>query len=140
MGNHFVREDALVNKLTQLKERSDSAGTHWQCQDPQFYKVLLDHQLHDKKDLITSTIAKGQDSTYNHLLSTTLSTFQQQGELWNQRLQLHAEELAQALLHSSELEKDRINQSILRAKVKGNIEKVILFPDIVCSFILNQFS
>ncbi|KAI9466993.1 hypothetical protein BJY52DRAFT_1235742 [Lactarius psammicola] len=119
------KEDALIGKLTQLKERSDSlAGTRWQCQDPQFYKVLLDHQLQDKKDLIISTIAKGQEAAYSHLLSISLSPVQQQSEMWNQRLQLHAGELAQILLQTNDLEKDKKSRSILKAKEKSVIEKL----------------
>ncbi len=126
LGGIFVREDALVGKLTQLKERSDSlAGTRWQCQDSQFYNALLDHQLQDKNDLIISTIANGQETAYNHLLSTSLSSVQQQSEMWNQRLQLHAGELAQVLLQSSDLERDGKSRSVLKAKDKGIIEKVI---------------
>ncbi|KAH8999134.1 hypothetical protein EDB92DRAFT_934487 [Lactarius akahatsu] len=126
-GDHALRvkkEDALTDKLTRLKERSDSlAGTRWQCQDPQFYNALLDHQLQDKKDHIISTIAKGQETAYNHLLSTSLSTVQQQSEVWNQRLQLHAGDLAQVLLQSSDLEKDEKIRSILMAKERDMIEK-----------------
>ncbi|KAH9077200.1 hypothetical protein EDB83DRAFT_2671851 [Lactarius deliciosus] len=119
------KEDALTDKLTRLKERSDSlAGTRWQCQDPQFYDTLLDHQLQDKKDLIISTIAKGQETAYNHLLSTSLSTVQQQSEVWNQRLQLHAGDLAQVLLQSNDLEKDEKIRSVLKAKEREIIEKL----------------
>ncbi|KAI9448055.1 hypothetical protein H4582DRAFT_2068610 [Lactarius indigo] len=122
---HVKKEDALTDKLTHLKERSDSlAGTRWQCQDPQFYNVLFDHQLQDKKDLIISTIAKGQETAYNHLLSTSLSTVQQQSEVWNQRLQLHAGDLAQVLLQSSDLEKDERIRSILKAKKKDIMQKL----------------
>jgi hypothetical protein len=110
-----------------LKERSDTlAGTRWQCQDPQFYNVLLEHQLQDKEDLIISTIAKGQETSYNHLFTTTLSTVQKQYEMLNQRLQLNAGELAQALLQNSDLEKDGKSRSGLKAKEKSIIEKVIL--------------
>ena len=120
-----VREDALVSKLTYLKERSDHlAGTCWQSHDPQAYDVLLDNQLQDKKDLIISTIVKGQETSYCHLLTTSLSTVQKQGEMWNQRLQLHAGELAQALLQNSDLEKDGKSRLILKAKEKCVIEKV----------------
>ena len=136
----FFREDVLFSKLTQLKERSDSlAGTCWQCQDPQFYNVLFDHQLQDKKDLIISTIAKSQETVYNHLLLISLSTVQQQGEMWNQRLQLHAGELAQALIQNSELEKDGKSRLISKAKEKGIIEKVLSSTVIVFAFFLNQF-
>lgn len=124
----FVREDVLISTLMHLKERSDTlAGTRWQCQDPQIYNVLLDHQLQEKHDLIISTIAKGQETAYNHLLTTSLSTLQKQGEMWNQRLQLHAGELAQALLQNSDLEKDGKSRSILKAKEKSIIEMVISF-------------
>ena len=136
----FVREDALISKLTHLKERSDSlAGNHWQCQDPQFYNVLLDHQLQDKMDLIISTIAKGQETVYNHLLTTSLSTVQKQGEIWNQRLQLHAGELAQALLQSSDLEIDGKSKFTLKAKEKSTIEKVIHLNSDCFSYFLNLF-
>ena len=118
----------LRNTLTHLKERSDClAGTRWQGQDPQFYNVLLDHQLQEKQDLIISSIAKGQETAYNHLLTTSLSTLQKQGEMWSQRLQLHAGELAQALLQNSDLEKDGKNRSNLKAEEKSIIEKVIYF-------------
>lgn len=124
----FIREDVLLSTLTHLKERSDTlAGTRWQGQDPQFYNVLLDHQLREKQDLIISTIAKGQETAYNHLLTTSLSTLQKQGDMWNQRLQLHAGELAQALLQNSDLEKDGKSRSILKAKERSIIEKVIYF-------------
>jgi hypothetical protein len=115
-----------------LKERSDSlAGTRWQCQDPQFYDVIYDHQLQDKEELIISTIAKGQETAYNHLLLTSLSTVQQQGEMWNQRLQLHAGELAQALIQNSDLEKDGKSRSISKAKEKSIMEKVLSLAVIV---------
>lgn len=78
-------------------------------------------------DLITSTIARGQETAYCHLLTTSLSTVQKQGEIWNQRLQLYAGELAQALLQSSDLEKDGKSQLILKAKERSTIEKVIQF-------------
>jgi hypothetical protein len=129
----FFRDDGLISTLTHLKEQSDTlAGTRWQCQDPQFYDGLLDHQLQEKQDLIISTIAKGQETAYNQLLSTSLSTLQKQGEMWNQRLQLHAGELAQALLQSSDLEKDGKSRSILKAKEKSIIEKVIFFNSDCC--------
>jgi hypothetical protein len=116
-----------------LKERSDYlAGTCWQCHNPQAYDVLLDNQLQDKKDLIISTIVKGQETSYCHLLTTSLSTVQKQGEIWNQRLQLHAGELAQALLQNSDLEKDGKSRFILKAKEKSVIEKVMFLTIIVC--------
>jgi hypothetical protein len=124
----FVREDAFINTLTHLKETSDTlVGIRWQWQDPQFYNGLLDHQLQEKQDLIISTIVKGQETAYNHLLTTSLSTLQKQGEMWNQKLQLHAGELAQALLQNSDLEKDGKSRSMLKAKEKSAIEKVISF-------------
>jgi hypothetical protein len=124
----FIREDAFINTLTHLKETSDTlVGIRWQWQDPQFYNGLLDHQLQEKQDLIISTIVKGQETAYNHLLTTSLSTLQKQGEMWNQKLQLHAGELAQALLQNSDLEKDGKSRSMLKAKEKSAIEKVISF-------------
>lgn len=122
---HVKKEDAPIDKLKQLKERLDSlTGTQWQCQDPQFYHDLLDHQLQDKKDLIISTIVKGQETAYSHLLSTSFSTVQQQGEIWNQKLQVHAGELAQTLLQSSNLEKEGKNRSVLKTNNKSIIEKL----------------
>lgn len=122
-----------------MKERSDSlAGFRWECQDPQFYNVLLDHQLQDKKDLIISTIVKGQETTYGHLLLTSLSTVLQHGEMWNQKLQLHAGELAQALLQNSDLEKDGKSRSILKAKEKSILEKVLSFTTLAFSCFLSQ--
>ena len=56
-------------------------------------------------DHIISTISKCQETAYNHLLLTSLSTVQQQSRMWDQRLQLHAGELSQAFLKISDLKK-----------------------------------
>jgi len=44
--------------------------------------------------------------------------------MWNQRLQLYAGELAQALLQNNDLEKDRKSRFILKAKEKSVIEQL----------------
>ena len=138
VDGNFFREDALFSKLSQLKERSDClAGTRWQCQDPQFYNVLLDHQLQDQKDLIISTISKDQETAYNDLLLTSLSNVQQLGGMWNQRLQLHAGELAQVLIQNSALEKDGKSRLVLKAQEKGIIEKV-LSSTVILFFLLSK--
>ena len=93
-------------------------------QDPQFYNTFLDHQIQEKKGLIIAAIIKGQDITHNYLLSTSLSTLQRQGEVWNQALQIQSREFAQALLQSNQLKEDNRRRPIMMAKKKDTIQQV----------------
>src|SRR6266851_8229073 len=118
---------AHVNKLNQLKQRSDSLeDTGLPYQDPQFHNTFLDHQIQEKKGLIIAAIIKGQDMTHNYLLSTSLSTLQRQGEMWNQALQIQSREFAQALLQSDQLKEDNRRRPIMKAKKKDTIQQVTI--------------
>jgi hypothetical protein len=119
-----LNEVTSLSKFNQLKERSESlAETDWQYQDLQFYNSLLNHWIKDKKDLIFSAIVKGQDTSFSHL-STSLFTLQKQQEVWNHTLQTQAEELAQALLQSNGLKKDKKSRSTSKAKENDTIQQV----------------
>lgn len=114
----------FVSKLNQLKGRAESlAETNQQCQDLQFYNTFLNDQIQDKKNLIITAIINGQDVNYNHLFSTSLSTLQKQGELWNQTLQNQAGEFAQALLQYDQLREDEKIRSISKAEGKSIIQQ-----------------
>ena len=108
-----------------LKQRSDFlAESGLPCQELQFYNTFLDQQIQDKKELIVAAIIKGQDLTHNHLLSTSLSTLQKQGETWNQTLQIQSGEFAQTLLQYNQLKEDESKRFIAKAKQKGTIQQV----------------
>ena len=72
-----------------------------------------------------AAIIKGQDMTHNHLLSTSLSTLQRQGEIWNQTLQTQSKEFVQALLQSNQLKEDETSRSNIKAKENGTIQQVV---------------
>jgi len=119
-----LNEVTSLSQFNQLKERSESlAETDWQYQDLQFYDSLLNHWIKDKKDLIFAAIVKGQDASFSHL-SMSLITLQKQQEVWNQTLQTQAKELAQALLQSNGLNKDKKSRSTLKAKENGIIQQL----------------
>jgi hypothetical protein len=114
--------------LNQLKQRSDSlAETGLPCQVLQDYNTFLDLQIQEKKELIVAAIIKGQDMTHNYLLSTSLSTLQRQGEIWNQTLQIQSKEFVQALLQSNQLKEDERSRSNIKAKKKGTIQQVVYY-------------
>ncbi|KAI9508924.1 hypothetical protein F5148DRAFT_1191466 [Russula earlei] len=131
--NHFQAEGSPIplersnkvtftSKLDQLKGRLEFLEEpDWQYQELQFYNSFLDHLMQDKKDLIVAALVKSQDVTYNHSLLASLSTLQKQGGLWNQTLQVQAEELAQALIQSDQLKRAKEGKSIINAENKGII-------------------
>jgi hypothetical protein len=111
--------------LNLLKQRSDSlAETGLSCQDLHFYNTFLNHQIQDKKELIVAAIIEGQGLTHNHLLSTSLSTLQKQGETWNQTLQIQSGEFAQALLQYIQLKEDERRRYTVKAEQRGTIQQV----------------
>jgi len=114
-----------VSKLNQLQERSESlAETILQSQDQQIYNTFLDHQIQDKMDPIVAAIVKSLDTSYNHLVSASFIPLQRQEELWQQTLQSQAENFAQVLLQSDQLQKEQKNQSSLKQKGKGAIQQL----------------
>jgi uncharacterized phage-like protein YoqJ len=73
-----------------------------------------------------AAIVKSQDTTFNHLVLTSLVPLQRQGEVWHQTLQIQAEKFAQALLQSDQLKKDRRNQFSFKQNEKCTIQQVIV--------------
>jgi ribosomal protein L16 Arg81 hydroxylase len=123
----------LINHLKQLSERSESlTGTHWLCYDLPFYNTLLDHQIQDKKDNIVAAIIKNQEEHFSHLFSSSISTLQTHGEAWNQSLQMQAEELAQVLLQTHQLEKEEKLRSVKIAKQNETIQQVMILTLVHC--------
>ena len=100
------------------------AETGLSCQDLHFYNTFLNYQIQDKKELIVAAIIEGQGLTHNHLLSTSLSTLQKQGETWNQTLQIQSGEFAQALLQYIQLKEDERRRYTVKAEQRGTIQQV----------------
>jgi hypothetical protein len=75
-------------------------------------------------DPIVAAIVKSLDTSYNYLVSASFIPLQRQEELWQQTLQSQAENFAQVLLQSDQLQKEQKNQSSLKQKGKGAIQQV----------------
>jgi len=115
----------FISKLNQLQRRSELLGeTDWQCQDLQFYSTFLDNMIQQKEDYIVAAMVKNHNATYSNLLSTSLSTLQRQGEVWNQILGIQAGKFAQTLLQSDQLKEDKRSRSILKSASQSTIQQL----------------
>jgi len=81
--------------------------------------------IQQKKDHIVAAMVKNHNAAYNHLLSTSLSTLQRQGEVWNQILEIQAGKFAQTLLQSDQLKEDK-SRPILKTESQSTIQQVII--------------